>query len=189
MPARALLAFLLGTLLAAGAYADDAEQRARIRRERAEADARLRVQRAECEQRFVVTPCVDAARAEHRQTTLRLRSEEGVLDEAQRRQRAAARLAAIEDRQRAERERAKAPRTPRLASPPEADEPPADARTPRAAREVREPRAVPDRSADEARKRQRFDARQRAAQEHREQAAQRGKNGKKAAPLPDPAQR
>jgi len=80
------------------ARADDSAERARIARERADVEARFQAQRRECETRFAVTACVDEARAGHRQGR-----EEGVLDEAQRRQRAAARLSAIEEKQRAER--------------------------------------------------------------------------------------
>ncbi|HNJ83987.1 MAG TPA: hypothetical protein PKZ28_10160, partial [Piscinibacter sp.] len=84
---RRLQAALLASacvLLAAlePAHADDRADRERIARERAEADTRFQARRQECEQRFAVTACVDEARAEHRQAVQRLRSEEGVLDEA-----------------------------------------------------------------------------------------------------------
>ncbi len=173
------------------AHADDRADRARIARERAEADARFQARRRECAQRFAVTACVDEARAEHRQTVQRLRSEEGVLDEAQRRQRAAARLAEIEERQRAERERASAPRASREAAPMQV-KPPRERPAP-AAKNASAPASSPDHAAEEARSRARFEERQRFAREHREQAqarqAQREKDGKKVAPLPDPAAR
>lgn len=188
-PLFAVACLLLAALAPAHAN-DDAAERQRIARERAQAEARFRAQRNECQQRFVVTACVDAARAEHRQTTQRLRREEGVLDEAQRRQRAAARLAAIEEKQRAERERANAPRAPRAASEAAPRQPrPAH---PRAAHEPASAPSPAERAAEEARKRERYEARQREAREHREQAearrVQRDRKGKPpAAPLPDPA--
>jgi len=173
------------------ARADDRADRERIARQRAEADARFQARRQECEQRFAVTSCVDEARAEHRQAVQRLRGEEGVLDEAQRRQRAAARMAAIEQRQRGEQERASAPRASRESAPMQV-KPPRE-RPAAAARHASAPASAPDHAADEARSRARFEDRQRQAREHREQAqerqAQREKDGKKVAPLPDPAAR
>jgi uncharacterized membrane-anchored protein YhcB (DUF1043 family) len=174
------------------ARADDSAERARIARERADVEARFQAQRRECETRFAVTACVDEARAGHRQALQRLRREEGVLDEAQRRQRAAARLSAIEEKQRAERERASAPRAERPAAEPLQVRAPRQAAS-AAARPASAPASAPDRAAEEARKRAAFEARQREAREHREQAeqrrAQREKSGKAAAPLPDPAAR
>ncbi len=173
------------------ARADDSAERSRIARERAQVEARFSQRRRECDQRFAVTACVDEARAEHRQALQRLRREDGVLDEAQRRQRAAARLAGIEEKQRAERERAAAPRVPRdVAAPPvRSPRPPAAA----AARPASAPASAADRSDEAARKRARFESRQREAQAHRRQAeqrqAQREKSGKAVAPLPDPAAR
>lgn len=173
------------------ARADDSAERARIARERADVEARFQAQRRECETRFAVTACVDDARAEHRQALQRLRREEGVLDEAQRRQRAAARLAGIEEKQRAERERASVQRAKGDATPS------LQVRSPRqpvaAPRPASAPASAPDRTAEEARKRAAFEARQREAREHREQAeqrrAQREKGRKAAEPLPDPAAR
>ena len=185
---RVALPSLLCVLLAAlePARADDSAEGSRIARERAEAQARFEARRRECETRFAVTACVDEARAEHRQALQRLRREEGVLDEAQRRQRAAARMAAIEAKQRAERERANAPRAERPGVSPQLRPPRQPAAAPKAASA---PASAPDRSAEEARSRARFEARRRDAREHREQAEQREQNGKKAAPLPDPAAR
>lgn len=173
------------------ARADDSAERARIVRERGEVEARFQQRQRDCQARFAVTACVDEARAEHRQALQRLRREEGVLDEAQRRQRAAARLAAIEEKQRAERERASAPRAQRQAEPPLQVRPPRQPAA--AARPASAPASAPDRSVDEARKRTRFEERQRDAREHRDQAeqrrVQREKSGKPVTPLPDPAAR
>lgn len=180
-------------LATAAVPADETVERERIARERAEATARFEQRQRECAQRFAVTACVDAARAEHRQTLLQLRRQEGVLDEAQRKQRAAQRMQAIEEKRRAEQERASAPpATPR--PPPLQVKPPrpAAAHSPPSAAD--RPASAPDRSLEEARNRERFEARQREAQAHRDDAArrraQREQAGKKpSAPLPDPAAR
>jgi len=188
---RALGLSVMSLALLAPAQADDAAERARIARERAEAQARFEQRQRECAQRFAVTHCVEEARAEHRQALLQLRQQEGVLDEAQRKQRAAARLAAIEEKRRAERERAALPRAERQPAPLELKPPP---RQPAAsARPASVPASDPDAAVREQRKRARFEARQRDAQVHREEAerrsAERESKGKAGAPLPDPAAR
>jgi colicin import membrane protein len=200
--ARAILlqAVLLGSLVLAltPARADEAAERERIARERSEATARHDRQRRECEQRFAVTACVDEARAEHRQTMMQLRRQEALLDEAQRKQRAAQRLAEIEQKTRQERSAAPGaqlqasavqPRKPRL--PAVAASRPAALASAASASPAA---SAPQRRADEARSRARFDARQRDAAMRREAAEQRRlereKGGKPpSAPLPDPAAR
>lgn len=171
--------------------ADEAAERERIARERAEATARHERQQRECEQRFAVTACVEEARAEHRQTLMRLRRQEALLDQAQRRQRAAQRLAEIEQKTRQERS-APAERAALPGAEPRRPRAPAVA-TVRAA-PAASAASAPDRGAEEARSRARFDARQREAVTRREAAEQRRiereKSGKTpAAPLPDPAAR
>ena len=177
--------------LLAPAQADEAAERARISRERAEAQSRFEQRQRECAQRFAVTPCVEAARAEHRQALLQLRRQEGVLDEAQRKQRAAARLAAIEEKRRAEQERATEPRAGRPPAAPLLAQPPRRSAT--ASPPASAPASDPVAAAREQRKRARFEARQRDAQVHREEAerrsAERAPKGKARAPLPDPASR
>lgn len=86
-------------LAASGAWGSEASERARINKARAEADAVLAAQEAECRKRFAVTACLTDARKQHRAVVGPLREELLVLDEKQRRQRAA---------DRAERVRAKA---------------------------------------------------------------------------------
>lgn len=188
---RALGLAVMPLALLAPAQADDASERARISRERAEAQARFEQRQRECAQRFAVTSCVEEARAEHRQALLQLRRQEGVLDEAQRKQRAAARLAAIEEKRRAEQERAALPRAQR-------DPAPLQLRTPSrqpaaAARPASAAASDAGATAREQRKRTRFEARQRDAQLHRKEAerrsAERGSKGKAGSPLPDPAAR
>ena len=181
-----------GALLVAlaPAHADDGAERARIGRERADAQARFEQRQQECAQRFAVTPCVEEARAEHRQALMRLRRQEGLLDETQRKQRAAARLAAIEEKQRTEREPGAAPRAERRPAPLQIKPP----RQPVAAlRAASAPASAPDAEAKEQRNRARFEERQRDARAHREQAerrrAQREATGKASAPLPEPGAR
>lgn len=177
-------------LPAVPAQADEASERARIGRERAEAQARFEQRQRECAQRFAITPCVEEARAEHRQTMIQLRRQEGVLDEAQRKQRAAARLAAIEEKQRAEAQRSPVPRASQPVAPMQVRPPRAPASAPRAAAA---PASAADAAQKEQRKRAQFEARQREAKAHREESqrrrAERAAAGKASAPLPDPAAR
>ena len=119
-----VLLWVCGLLACVPAQADDRQERARIARERDEATLRFQQRQRECEQRFAVTACVDEARAEHRQALLRLRGQESVLDEAERKQRAAQRMAAIRAKGSAEAARDAPPRRVR----------------PAPARPVREPR-------------------------------------------------
>lgn len=190
---RFLIAALFGALSAAAApaRADEAAERTRIGRERAEAQARFEQRKRECAQRFAVTPCVEEARAEHRQTTIQLRRQEGVLDEAQRKQRAAARLAAIEEKRRAETEGSATPRAARPAPAMQVREPRAAKAS--AARSTSAPENEADVARKEQRKRARFEARQDEARAHREESqrrrAEREAAGKASAPLPDPAAR
>jgi colicin import membrane protein len=183
-----LLVVALSGLSAASFAASDAEERARIASERNEANATFARQQRECQQRFVVTSCVEAARAEQRGTLARLRREQSVLDEAQRRQRAAGRVAAIREKVRAEEARAaQPPRPPR--------EPAIRAVAPRAQPVVRAASApVTDenqRRAEEARRRAAYEKRQHDARVHREvverrAAEARSKTKVPVTPLPVP---
>jgi colicin import membrane protein len=200
--ALAVLALVQGLVaVAQGPSAlDDRAERGRIARERSEATARHDQRRRECEQRFAVTACVEEARADHRQTMMRLRRQEALLDEAQRKERAAQRLAAIEQKRSEERTRVPVPRAQARASAPEARPPAVAAATAAerasapAAERASTPSASGAGSAAETRSRVRFDARQREAAARRDAAEQRRiqreKNGKPlSAPLPDPAAR
>lgn len=190
------LSLLAALLVLEPARADEAAERERIARERSEATARHERQRRECEQRFAVTACVDEARAEHRQTMMGLRRQEALLDEAQRKQRAAERLAAIEQKTRQERGAASSPMQGRAsaAEPRRPRVPAMAASRPASTAAVAAAASTPDRREAESRSRARFDARQREAAARREAAEQRRiereKSGKPpAAPLPDPATR
>jgi len=187
-------AWVLAVLAAAAATAaDDSEriERERIDRERAAANARFEVQQAECQSRFAVTACIDRARAERRDTLDRLTEQQHTLDEARRKRRAAQRTANIQ----AQIERAESDRAPPV---PRAVESRAPRRDDAAVNPV--PRAEPphdasaaaarERDAAERASRERYAARQRAAQQDREKnaerVAERAKKKPRAAPLPEP---
>lgn len=190
---RCVLLWVCGLLACIPAQADDRQERARIARERDEATLRFQQRQRECEQRFAVTACVDEARAEHRQALLRLRGQESVLDEAERKQRAAQRMAAIREKVSAEAARDASPRPVRPAPAMQVREPRQKAASSAISRPATAASA-PERSAQEARSRERFEKRQREARADRDEAArrraERTKPGKSpGAPLPDPAGR
>ena len=180
-----LLCLALACGFAAGARADPESDR--IAAERGAANTRLAGQERECQARFIVAACLDAARKEHRATMTRLRQQQLQIDEARRRETAAARRKAIAERSEAQRQHA-ADAPPDV--PPEAPQV--------RVRRVPEPAPLPrpaasgpsaaDRAAAERRKEEQFEARRRAAQAHREEVerrtAARAAQGKVAAPLP-----
>lgn len=182
-------------LLAAGllwlggaALADDAAERQRIAAERQAIASRFAAEEADCHRRFVVTSCVDAARARQREALNLLRHQELLLDDAERKQRAAARLDAIEARRAAAASQpAPAPVPPSSPSPRAEPPPPRPPTVPHAASpsaSTAEAQAAARRAA--AAKKRREDA---AADRARiaEREAQHAAGGKKAAPLPLPA--
>jgi colicin import membrane protein len=190
---RCGLLWACGLLACVPAQADDRQERTRIARERDEATLRFQQRQRECEQRFAVTACVDEARAEHRQALSRLRGQESVLDEAERKRRAALRMAAIREKVSAEAARDASPRPVRPAPAMQVSEPRQKAASPAVSRPA-SAASAPERSAQEARSRERFEKRQRDARAHRDEAArrqaERAKPGKSpVAPLPDPAGR
>ncbi len=191
---RCWLLPICGLLAGGSVLADDRQERTRIARERDEATLRFQQRQRECEQRFAVTACVDEARAEHRQALLRLRGQESVLDEAERKRRAAQRMAAIREKVSAEAARDASPRPVRPAPAMNVVTPRAKPVAASAASRPASAASAPDRSAQEARSRERFEKRQREAQAHRDEAARRQADrarGAKAVvpPLPDPAAR
>lgn len=187
LAALALAAWL--PLQAAEPVGTDAQERARIAAERRAAETTYAEQVRECQGRFAVTPCIEEARAARREKMMALRRQQALLDEAQRKQRAAERMAAIRDKVTAEEARQSQPAS--AARPREA---PMRIVAPRAGKPVAAPAspasaASAARSAAEERNRARYEARQREAQAHREdaqrRAAERAAAGKKpAAPLP-----
>lgn len=185
LAALALAAWL--PLQAAEPAGSEAQERARIAAERQAVEAAHAARVRDCQGRFAVTPCIEEARAVRREKLIALRRQQSLLDEAQRKQRAAERMATIRERVSAEEARqhqpAAAPRgapmrivAPRAGKAAVAPAPPASA-------------ASAARAAAEARQRARYEARQREAQLQRDEAqrraAERAASGKApAAPLP-----
>jgi colicin import membrane protein len=91
-----VLYLVLGAVVCGPARAlDAAEERAerqRIDSERAQVDAAYAQRERECRERFVVTSCLEDAQRDRRLALERLRQQQAILDEAQRKQRAAQRM-------------------------------------------------------------------------------------------------
>jgi hypothetical protein len=167
----------------------------RIKAERAAAAAKFEAQERDCQARFAVTPCVDAARKEQRATLARLHRQEGLLDEARRRDAAAVRGLASRDKAAAQEAKASdtarsdegkgARKSPRPATP---NPPRAGASKPATGGSSISPA---DQRLIEQQNEAKFEARARAAQAHREAVelrnAERAAQGKVAKPLPVPA--
>jgi colicin import membrane protein len=195
MKAR-LSCLIWGLAVLPGAFALDAQgeraERERITAERARVEATFDDRQRACRERFVVTSCLEDARRDRRQALESLRQQQVILDEAQRKQRAAQRMDDIrakvsgEEAQRREaiardrRQEKQRGEVLRRASPdgaaPDAPAAPAPASVsaPDAARRVAE-----------------FEKRQAEAREHREAVerrnAERAAQGKAPAkPLPIP---
>lgn len=171
----------------AGAADDRAQQRARIAAERRDVNQRYEAARKACEQRFAVTTCLDDARSERRRALDRLAGEQAVLDDAQRRQRAAERLRSIQDKASQADERATAPATP--ASKVQRVPPARQATRPLAPVQAESRPAITPEQAERRRNEQA--RRVQEAQAHREAVAKRNaaRDAKKppAAPLPVPS--
>jgi colicin import membrane protein len=97
----AAVAWLLTALMCSGVALadDDAAERQRIERERAEIIARSRTDEAACAQRFAVSACVEQVRGERRAALHQLDLQRALLDDAQRKRRAAERQERIRLRQ------------------------------------------------------------------------------------------
>jgi len=93
--------------------ADHTAERERIRREREAIDKNLQRTQVACYQRFAVEDCLRAARRQARTDHAVLRQQESLMDDRERRERAAQRLQSIEDRQSARA--ADAPEPPAIA--------------------------------------------------------------------------
>ena len=187
-PLALLAAVVLLSAQAAEPVAGDAAERERLARDRAAVEAAHAQRLRDCQGRFAVTPCIEEARAARRESLAGLRRQQALLDEAQRKQRAAARMAAIREKVGAEESRRS---EPARAAP--AQKAPMRVVAPRAGKAAPAPApasaASGVREASEARQRARFEERQHEAQAHREEAqrraAERAKSGKPpSAPLP-----
>jgi colicin import membrane protein len=185
----------LGCMGAGAAMADDAAperaERDRIRLERVQVEAAFNARETECRRRFVVTPCLDAARRARREAMEGLRRQEAVLDEAQRKQRAAQRIEDIrnkvsgDDAKRSDAQGRSARTQQRMSEAAARPASPASAAPMHARTPVAPNRAS---SAAGAERRIDYEKRQAAAQEHREAVERRNadhaKTGKRARPLP-----
>jgi colicin import membrane protein len=174
---------------AQGAPDRDAAERARIGDERTQAQRLYEERERACNERFAVTGCLETARAQRRETMDRLRHEELVLDNAQRKQRAAARAMRIREKQIAQ-ESKPGPVVVRE-RPAEAPMPAPKASQTAARRDAVAASAVPRISDAQAqRNKAAFDAKQQQAIEHRAEVerrnAQRSQRSKQVAPLPVP---
>jgi len=192
-----VLAALAGAAAPSLAAMDTAAERTRIARERADVQAALTKQEAACQERFVVTPCVEAARKAEREALARLRRQEVLLDEQVRKQRAAERAQAIRNSISADEARRRDESAAATASAPVRVERAELAETPSRTERARRELPVAERPTDAAARRaaeqehiERYEADRRAAQAHRESVeqrnAKRAASGKVAAPLPVP---
>ena len=193
-----VLAALAGAAAQSLATTNAAAERERIARERADVQAAFTKQEAACQNRFVVTPCLEAARKAEREAQARLRRQEVLLDEQARKQRAAERAQAIRDNISADDARRRDESAAATASAPVRVERAELAETPGHAERARRELPVAEKPTDVAARRaaeqehiDRFEADRRAIQAHRDAVeqrnAKRAASGKVAAPLPVPS--
>lgn len=157
-------------------------ERERIAAQRQVAEQQYVEREAECRKRFVVTSCIDKARADKRQTLDNLHQQEIALDEVERQQRSAEHKRRREAK--AWEEINKPAPEPRPAREPKAPKEPSSVLPRRAASAP----SAEDRSAAEQRSRERYEARRKEAEAHRAAVEKRNQEraGKKAKPLPVP---
>lgn len=110
LPRHGLLALALLASVAAHAeqVPNEAAERDRLHSEHAAADKRLAEAQKACRAKFAVNDCLDKARREYNATVGELKRQERVLDDAERKQRAAARQKEIDERHSAEHEQQEA---------------------------------------------------------------------------------
>ena len=186
---------LCGCVAAAPAFAaepaaDDAQRRQRLAAERAVAQARHEAAARECQDAFVVTGCLDHAKAERRRTLDRIARDEVALDDAQRRRRAEERRERIAAKQKAAAARAAASapdvqlREPRAAMPASGAPRPSRRAEPRSPEEqAAEEAAAKERAEQSQRRRERAAAHEEAVNQRN---AERAARKPPAAPLPVP---
>jgi colicin import membrane protein len=189
------LLFMVAVSGLPSAFAIDAAQeraeRERIKSERAQAEAAFASREKACRERFVVTSCVEDARRDRRQALERLRLQQEVMDQAQRKQRAAERMEDIRNKvsdNDARQRDATAPDPRREKKPAEM---PARASSTREAPGHGAAASAPPAGEEAARRRADYDKRQQEAKAHREAVerrnAERAAKGKvPAKPLPVP---
>jgi colicin import membrane protein len=186
---------LAAWLLVAGAAAaasegGDAAQRERIERERAAVEVQARAGERECAQRFAVTSCQARVRDERRAALQHLDHQRALLDDAQRKQRAAARQARIGQRQEAQaredEQRLPPAPTRRPVVQPAATNP--DANTARSPPRRRSASAAQREAADASRRAEASRRRAEQAAAHRASVERRNRErDSQRAPLPLPA--
>jgi hypothetical protein len=186
-----LLALACGAAFAADALdlrADRERQRTANERRRIEAEYTARIR--QCESQFVVTSCVEEARAQRREALDRLTQQQAVIEDALRKQRAAERMERLQEKQQQAAERRNAPPVPprvvhRSARPASA----ASGAASSAALQL--PASHLPGAAEQRRNQAAYEKRQKDAAEHREQVeqrnAQRAATRKPAASLPLPS--
>jgi len=162
----------------------------RIASQRAAAIAKFNAQDQECRTRFIVASCVEAAQKEEHLTLGRLRQEELRLDDTKRREAAAARRQAVQEKSDAQQSRASEPAPSPLSAHVR------HAPNPQSGSGLVAPRSEPsasspaDRAAFEREHQAKFDAKARGIEAHRQDVERRNAlrqaQGKIAAPLPDP---
>ena len=174
---------------------DSAAAHERIRAQRGAAEALYRERVKECNTKFVVTACVDAARAQRHETLARLDREQAELDDAKRRERSVQRSDAIaakasdaDARRRDDDAGSRRNAAPgHAASAPRPGQPRASAPQ-RSAKAANSPA---QRAAQEERATNAFEAKQVQAELHRQEVARRNaehaRKTNPAAPLPVPA--
>ncbi|MGV3571062.1 MAG: hypothetical protein ACO1PB_10725 [Ramlibacter sp.] len=177
----AAVLLVLSAIGAARAQDVDAERR-RIRDDRAQVDAAFDAAQQACYRRFAVNDCLDAARRQRNAAVADLRRQEVLLNDTERKRRAAQRLREIDER------KAEQP-TGRAARAEQARPVPAEESAPRGKPRAQAAFEGPKPGAGEAaRTRQAFEARRRQAEAHKAQVLERNaQRGKPPAPdLPAP---
>ena len=195
---RCVLACAIAVAAAGSARAEDptAEEIRtvkRIRAERAEADAAYERKVKECAQQFVVSSCVEAARAERHAAHLRLDREQQALDEAKRLRRAEDRRNAIEAKTTGAEAQAREAAAQSRSQARSASEPTRAAPVPASGAASHAAKPVPDaaqRAEQEARARRAYELKQLQAEAHRREVeqrnAERARKTNPGAPLPVP---
>jgi colicin import membrane protein len=177
--------WVLGACLAAlaSAHAEDdlAAQRARIATERAQVQAKASVAEVACAREFAVSACVTAVRAERRASLQQLDRQRALIDDAQRKQRAAERMARLRARQEAAAREGERPpvqtqaRTPAPSAGERSDSQAHAEQARRAAMAAQAASAAADGDAKAVARASALARRQREAAAHRTQVEQRNK--------------
>jgi colicin import membrane protein len=190
LAAGLLLIVVSGMACAADALdlrADRERQRAVNERRRIEADYTARVR--QCESQFVVTSCIEEARAQRREALDRLTQQQAVIEDALRKQRAAERMERLQEKQKQAAERRDAPPAPPRVVRRGGTAASAAASAP-APQVLQLPPSHTPSAAEQQRNRAAYEKRQKDAAEHRatveQRNALRAAEHKPAAPLPVP---